>query len=125
MNHEKEDVLQGPDGGCSSEWVRVFDGNTELLQKTCNANAQLDNNMTATVVIKQSISTKITVFFKTRDRKRNDGGTGFNLTRTIVLAPKLKLSSDQCLWDCTWRPNPFFRAFKGWNFRQKYSSLNW
>ena len=116
----KFDVRPGRDNRCSSEWVRVFDGNTELLPKTCNLNANLDKNMQANLKIPVSHSNKVTVFFKTNNKNE---GAGFNLTREIVPAffrnsPALPnvASPDECLWSCTWKDNPFYGVSVNWVF---------
>ena len=101
---------------CPDAWVMILEGappsTTELpkviLPKTCSSNVNTnfpdfpDLNVTTT-------SNTSTIYFK------NDGKGNFTVTRSLPLHPKPPpLSQPQCMWNCTWKENPFFSKVGYW-----------
>ena len=104
---------------CPDNWVMILDGDpppskeerdkakqSVILPPTCNENKQELDNFSLT-----SRSNKATIYFK------KQGKASFKVNRTILVEDKsTTLSDSRCLWDCTWKENPFFRKTGFWRF---------
>ena len=108
-NQDKYDNNCGSAGNECCEWVAIWDCEEEVLPKTCSKDLT-DERI-------KSINEKLAVSWYTRTLQvyiRSDGlkegQRGWTLKKSVIETPKFTFPSpSECMYDCTWQPNPFYR----------------
>ena len=100
---DTDDTGTESDAKTCCEWVAIWDCETRVLNKTCSKDLEsLKDNLITWY------TRSVQVYIYSDGLKNNQ--KGWTLTKSVIETPRFPLPNpSECMYDCKWQPNPFYR----------------